>query len=197
MIPSFHSLPFTTTLVTLFVLGHALRPGEALADSCHHNLIRMSRELQNLTDDLNDELDDQLDGSSVLYQALRDAERIEDLAHEIEEMAEDGETDCHCFERTLANLHREVHHLESLLYSSHGKRSRRCFDEAFNLLNRIDSAILRMERVLDSWEFSSRFDQPHPDAFAGNNPWTGPDLGRGVILMPTGQAPVFRAIPIR
>jgi hypothetical protein len=200
MISTLHSFSKPALWAGLFLLTNLVWADRATADSCHRNLVRMSRELQNLADDLNDELSDELDDSSLRHHVLHDAEKLEDLAHEIEEMAEDGETDCRCFERTLANLHHGVHHLESLLHGiGHGRRRAYCLDKPFNLLARIDSLIVRMERSLESWDVSLSSDRPfgdfQPVGLNARDPnWSATGLEPPMILVPVGG---FRAIPLR
>ncbi len=199
----------SATWLALVLAGISGWPIAAQADSCYGNLIRMSRDLQNLADGLNDELRYHLGGSPLLRHVLCDAAEIEDLAHHVEEMAEDGETDCNCFRETLADLHREVHHLEELLVDGgYGRHSRRCLGEALDLLASMDGIIVRMERTLDSWNVQAGYRRPsrgvdprfgynRPSIFDEDNPWTGTRSRRPVVVTPTREVPVYRAIPVR
>jgi hypothetical protein len=209
MIPRLRPISTTATLFALALFGTVGWTIPAHADSCYGNLIRMACDLQNLSDDLTDELRYQLGGSPLLRHVLCDAREIEDLAHHVEEMAEDGETDCNCFRDTLAALHGEVHHLEELLIDGgYGRRSRRCLGEALDLLAHMDGLIVRMERTLDAWDvpvgfgrpsrgFDDRFGYNRPSIYDEDNPWTGTRSRRPVIATPTREYPVYRAIPVR
>jgi hypothetical protein len=192
--------------IALAVLGAGLTPSFAGQGSCHGNLIRMARQLDQLASELEDELGDRLDGSPFLRHLLRDADEMEDLAERIETMAEDGEADSHCFQNALGALHEEVHHLQDLLVQAGaGPFGRRGLDCLFGLTARIDEILLSMDRTVAQWDVEvqyphgqsrypqSRFGYNRPSIFDEDNPWTGTRRPGPAIR----QVPVYRAIPVR
>ena len=207
---SFSMIPFrsasSSIAIALAVFGAGLAPSFAGQGSCHGNLIRMARQLDQLASELEDELGDRLDGSPFLRHLLRDADEMEDLAERIETMAEDGETDSHCFQNALGALHEEVHHLQDLLVQAGtGPFGRRDLECLVGLTAQIDEILLSMDRTVAQWDVEvayphdlgrypqTRFGYNRPSIFDQDNPWTGTRRPGPTIR----QVPVYRAIPVR